>query len=302
MTGFIDLQVNGYAGVDFNDEHVSDQQWLDVCARLTADGVDKILATVITAPIDRMIARIERIAIAMETFPEVARMVAGIHVEGPFISPVAGFVGAHPTAAVMPADVATADRLLDAGRGHVRLLTLAPECDAGARLVRHLSDQGIVVAGGHSDASLDQLQQAVDQGMSLYTHLGNGCPSQLNRHDNIIQRVIRLSDQMYVSLIADGHHVPNFALANYLRCIPHDRVIIVTDAINAAGLGPGKYSLAGQRVEVDPDGAAWAEGRQHFAGCATPMQTMAEILRDQLGVGDELVDRWTRVNPGRLLG
>ncbi|TWU57808.1 N-acetylglucosamine-6-phosphate deacetylase [Rubripirellula reticaptiva] len=302
MTGFVDLQVNGYAGVDLNADEISDEAIVDVCVRLKADGVDKILATIITAPIEAMRSRIRRIAVAIDSFSEVSAVIAGIHVEGPFISPVDGYVGAHPKDAVMKADVETASRLVEAGGGHVRLLTLAPEMDLNAVVTRHLTEQGIVVAGGHSDASGDQLDAAIDSGLTLYTHLGNGCPAMLPRHDNIIQRVLARSDRVSVSLIADGHHVPDFALRNYLQCIPDDRVIIVTDAIGAAGLGPGQYTLGDQTVHVDSDGAAWAADRRHFAGCATTMPTMAKILLDRVGANPEQIDRWTRQNPITLLG
>ncbi len=301
MTGFVDLQVNGYAGVDFNADDLTDDQFASVADRLVADGNEIVLATVITAPIDRMLARIGRIAQAIESIPSVARVIRGIHIEGPFISRLAGYVGAHPASHVVEADAAVADRLVDAGCGRVRLLTLAPEQDPAGRITRRLTERGIIVAAGHCDASIDQLKCLIDQGMSLFTHLGNGCPAMLPRHDNIVQRVLSLSDRLCVSFIADGHHVPDFVLANYLRCIPTQNVIIVTDAISAAGLGPGRYSLGDQMVEVDSDGAAWSSDRKHFAGCATTMPEMTRILKTRCGVNEEQIEKWTRHNPLRLI-
>src|SRR5690554_6309515 len=101
--GWIDLQVNGYAGVDFNADSLSLDDVLATCQRLSGDGVDAILATIITAPLEKMISQIERMARWIDEVPEVARRIHGIHVEGPFISEVTGFVGAHPPAAVLPA-------------------------------------------------------------------------------------------------------------------------------------------------------------------------------------------------------
>lgn len=302
MGGHIDLQVNGYGGVDFNADAISDADWIAACRHLRRDGCHQVLATIITADVEAMVRRISRITQAMETLPDVASVVAGIHIEGPFINAADGFVGAHPKTAVMPANVDVTDRLLDAGRGRVKLLTLAPEQDADGAVTRFLVDRSIVVAGGHSDASLAQLRRCIDAGMTVFTHLGNGCPGLMPRHDNIVQRVLSLSDQLYISLIADGHHVPFFALGNYLRCIPDDRVVIVSDAISAAGLGPGTFSLGDQSVEVTPDGAAWAVGRQHFAGCATPVQRMVTLMVENLGVSPSQLDRWTRINPARVLG
>lgn len=302
MSGAVDLQVNGYAGVDFNSlQPLTDRQAIDVCRRLASDGVDKILATIITAPLNQMCVRIKRIAELIDQIPEVAERIAGIHVEGPFINPADGFVGAHPASAVVPANPSDVSRLLDAGESKIRLLTLAPEMDDGARVTRQLTDRGIVVAAGHCDPSLDQLRQSIDAGLKLFTHLGNGCPGNFHRHDNIIQRVLSLGDRLSVSFIADGHHVPTFALGNYIRCLPESNVVIVTDAISAAGLGPGRYELSDQIVQVDPDGAAWAACRTHFAGCATTMPRMIEILQSELGASDSQIKKWTRENPSKLL-
>ena len=265
-----------------------------------ADGVTSFLATVITAPVQRMVLQISRLVEAMHSDELVAATMIGIHVEGPFLSPVAGYVGAHPVDSILEADVSVAERLIGAGQGAVKLMTLAPEQDLQGRTTRWLSDQGVVVAGGHSDASIEQLQRAIYAGMKLYTHLGNGCPAVLPRHDNIIQRVLSLADQLSISLIADGHHVPRFALRNYLSLVPEDRIIIVTDAISAAGLGPGRYRLGDQWVEVDQSGAAWAECRTHFAGCAATMPEMQVVL-ESIGVDAVAQQRYMSDNPRRLL-
>ena len=301
MAGYVDLQVNGYAGVDFNADRLSDEQAVSVCRRLVADNAQKILATIITAPMESMIARIARLAELIDQIPEVASTIAGIHVEGPFINPAEGFVGAHPPAAVIRATVDAAEKLIASGGGHVRLLTLAPEMDSDALVTKMLADSGIVVAAGHCDASLDQLRCGIDHGLKLFTHLGNGCPGMLPRHDNIIQRVLSLSDQLMVSFIADGHHVPPFALRNYLQRVPAENIVIVTDAISAAGLGPGRYELADQVVEVDEDGAAWAPCRTHFAGCASTFPQMVDVLTSKVGATDADIQRWLIENPSRLI-
>jgi N-acetylglucosamine-6-phosphate deacetylase len=173
--------------------------------------------------------------------------------------------------------------------------------DFDAHVTKMLADAGIVVAAGHCDASIDQLRCGIDHGLKLFTHLGNGCPGLLPRHDNIIQRVLSLSDQLMVSFIADGHHVPAPALSNYLRRVPDDNIVIVTDAISAAGLGPGRYELADQIVEVDEDGAAWSQCRTHFAGCASTFPQMIDFLTHQVGATDSDIQRWLIDNPSRLL-
>jgi N-acetylglucosamine-6-phosphate deacetylase len=300
--GLIDLQVNGHAGVDFNGDDWHDEALLRCCRDLRESGVAGILATVITAPTEVMCRRIERIAAAIETYAEVAAIIRGVHIEGPFLNPADGYIGAHPAAAAGPVDWQLAAALREAAGEHLKLWTLAPEMDPHSQFTRRLSDQGITVAAGHCDASLDQLREAIDAGLAMYTHLGNGCPAQLPRHDNIIQRVLALGDQLTVSFIADGHHVPWFALRNYLRALPDERIVIVSDAMAAAGLGPGRYRLADQWVEVDPDLSAWAEGRGHYAGSATSLPQMHERLQQALGISPARLDRWMIDNPRRLCG
>ncbi|WP_203328906.1 N-acetylglucosamine-6-phosphate deacetylase [Candidatus Laterigemmans baculatus] len=298
----VDLQVNGYAGIDFNADSLTLEEVHAVCRQLESDGVGAILATVITDQLPQMSARLAKLAGWIDSDPLVAAMIAGLHIEGPFISPVEGYVGAHPADAVRRAEMGAVEQLLEAAGGHARLVTLAPEMDDDARVTAELRSRGITVAAGHSNASLDQLRRAIDAGLQLFTHLGNGCPGLLHRHDNIIQRVLSLSEQLYVSFIADGHHIPAPALSNYLRRVPDEHIIIVSDAMLAAGLGPGRFQFANQTVEVDEAGAAWSADRTHFAGSAATLKRMREVLQTQLGIGSEAFDRWTITNPRRLLG
>ncbi|MGC4006855.1 MAG: amidohydrolase family protein [Pirellulales bacterium] len=184
----LDLQVNGYGGIDFNQDDLHADDLRTAIAALTRDGVGGILATIITEDLAVMCRRIARLVALREQDEAARRMIVGLHIEGPFINPADGFRGAHPRDAVRPADVAAMTRLLDAAGGMVRYVTLAPECDARFAVTRMLANQGIAVAAGHTDASLDQLHGAIDVGLRLFTHLGNGCPGNLPRHDNIVQR------------------------------------------------------------------------------------------------------------------
>jgi len=298
---YVDLQVNGYAGVDFNADGLTADDLHAACERLRADGVAGILATVITDDLDAMTSRIRRIAELRDADTLAAEVIHGIHVEGPFLNDRDGFVGAHPPAAVRDADVDAAKRLLDAGGGLIRIVTLAPERDADMGVTRFLVDAGVRVAAGHTDAGLDELRAAIDAGLSMFTHVGNGCPMTLHRHDNIIQRVLSLSDRLWLTFIADGAHVPYPALGNYLRCAGLERCIVVTDAIAAAGLGPGRYTLGPQTVEIGDDGVAWAPDRSHFVGSAATMGGVLAGLREQLGLTDDQLALLTQQNPATVL-
>lgn len=298
----IDLQVNGYAGVDFNSDALEGGAMRAACERLERDGVRGVLATVITDAPDRMAAKIAKIVALREQDAVIRRVVRGLHVEGPFLNAAEGYIGAHPAQHARPADGDVMRRLLEAGGGCVRLVTLAPECDTGLAVTRLLARQGVRVAAGHSDASLDQLQASLDAGLTMYTHLGNGCPMRMHRHDNIIQRVLHLADRLTISFIADGAHVPWPALGNYLRLVPEDRVVIVSDTIAAAGLGPGRYTLGGREVMVGQDGVPRSPDGSHFVGSGCPLPKMAENLRLHLNIPDARLEQWLATTPEKLLG
>ena len=298
--GYIDLQVNGYAGVDFNQDDLAEADLHRACERLCDDGAAGILATIITDELPRMTARLRRLATLREQDPLAREVLRGIHIEGPFINETPGYVGAHPVRAVRPADVESMDLLLDAACGLTRLVTLAPERDPGMRVIRHLARQSILVAAGHCDSSLDQLRAAVDAGLSLFTHLGNGCPVQIDRHDNIIQRVLSLREHLTLCFIGDGVHVPPMALRNYLLLVGTERTVVVTDAISAAGLGPGRYALGSQCVEIGDDLIARLPGHPGLAGSTATMPRLVAVLRDAVGLSENEILRLTRDNPARL--
>lgn len=299
---YFDLQVNGYAGVDFNDDDLAGEALERACQQLAADGVSQILATIITDELEVMERRLRRLAELRSSSELMQRIVAGIHVEGPFISGESGYVGAHPAGAVRQASRTAASRLIDAGQGLVRLVTLAPECDEGAAVTKWLADQGVRVAAGHCNPSLEDLRRAIDAGLSMFTHLGNGCPLLLPRHDNIIQRVLSLADSLWICFIADGVHVPLVALRNYLKVVGPERAIVVSDAIAAAGMGPGRYTLGGQNVVVDERLATWAADRSHLVGSACTMRQAADNLLCELSLPPAVIHQLTAANPRTALG
>ena len=150
------------------------------------------------------------------------------------------------------------------------LFTLAPEQDNRGEVTKFLTDQGVIVSAGHTNASTDQLKNAIDSGLQMFTHLGNACPQQLPRHDNIIQRVLAFSDKLLISYIADGLHLPFFVLRNLLQNTGYDRSIIVSDAISAAECKSGSYTLGDQSIEIKDDGVSQSADGSHFIGSTFP--------------------------------
>jgi N-acetylglucosamine-6-phosphate deacetylase len=298
----LDLQLNGYHGIDFNADQLDVVTVRQGCELVRRDSGGHFLATVISDDVNRMIQRIDRLAEAYESDEQIREILCGIHIEGPFLLPENGYRGTHPQEHLRPATMELAKRLVDAGRGLVRLMTLAPEQDEGLRTIQWLARNNVVVSAGHCNPSADLLQRSVDAGVSLFTHLGNGCPQQLPRHDNIIQRVLACTGLSFVTFIADDVHIPLSVLKNYIRLVGLERCILVTDGTSAAGMGPGRYELAGQTVIIGDDGAAWAPDRSHLMGSAITMQEMRQKLSKALDLSPSEIDEITCINPRRAVG
>lgn len=299
--GYFDLQINGCYGLDFNQDHIDPDAMHRCCRRLESDGVGGILATFITEQIDTMALRLANIVNLRRRDPLVAKMIAGIHIEGPFISPEPGYKGAHPVDAIQPAGLDGMKKLLDASGGLTRLVTLAPEQDENFAVTDYLAKQKITVSAGHTNASLEQLRGAANHGLSMFTHVGNGCPMQMNRHDNIIQRVLSLRERIWLCFICDGAHIPFFALRNYLDLGGIDRCCAVTDAIAPAGLGPGKYTVSRWELVIDEDMVARAPDRSHLVGAAITMPQTTANLVQKVGLTEAQARQLTGANPRRAI-
>ena len=302
--GYFDIQVNGYGGIDFNQDDLSPEGLHTACEHLRADGVDGILATIITEELQQMAERLRRLVRLRCDDPLARDVIVGVHIEGPFLSDKQGYRGAHPLDPLQPASVDAMKLLLDATDGLLRLVTLAPEQDQTCKVIRYLADQDIVVSAGHCDPSLDQLRAAIDAGLSMFTHLGNGCPMHLHRHDNVIQRTLSLaqSNPIWLCFIADGVHVDMPALGNYLRLAGMDRAIVVTDAVAPAGLGPGRYTVGRWDLQIGEDLVSRSPDGSHWVGSAKSMSQCVENLRDHLGLNQEEIDLLVSTNPRRAVG
>jgi N-acetylglucosamine-6-phosphate deacetylase len=299
---FFDLQINGYAGVDFNGDDLSPEGMRRACEALREDGVEGFLPTIITDTLPKLRARLARLAELSESDALAREMVKGIHLEGPFLNSAQGYKGAHPGEAMRDADEDAMKTLLEAAGGMICVVTLAPERDPGCKVTRMLAQQKIVVAAGHCNCTRDELSAAIDNGLSLFTHLGNGCPMMLPRHDNIIQRVLSLRESIHISVIADGVHLPPFVLKNFLDFVGIDRIIVITDAMAAARLGMGLFTLGSQTVNIGPDLVARSPDGMNLMGSTATMPRMAVLLQRELQLSGTQIEQLTWRNPRRLLG
>jgi N-acetylglucosamine-6-phosphate deacetylase len=214
--GFVDLQVNGRAGFDLNAEQICTNTVIGLVDVMLASGVTCFVPTLITAPEEEICARLKVIAEARSLHTKVVACVPFVHVEGPHISPLDGFRGAHPAKAVRPPSIAEFDRWQNASGGIVGMVTLSPHFIESGEYISALVKQGIHVAIGHTHASAEQIARAVDAGASLSIHLGNGVAPEIPRHRNPIWSQLA-DDRLTATFIADGHHLPQDVLKVMLR-------------------------------------------------------------------------------------
>jgi len=299
---YFDLQVNGYAGIDFNNPKLTIDELHQACNKLKQDNVKGILATIITADISVMNTAIKNIVNFRERDPLIKEIIFGIHIEGPFISKESGFRGAHPLQYISSVNISKMDSLLNSGNGLVKIVTLAPEIDKKNTLIKMLQKNNVAISAGHCNPSLTQLNSAIDSGLSMFTHLGNGVPQQLHRHDNIIQKVLSLKDKLWVCFIADGIHIPFYVLKNYIELVGTKKCIIVSDAMAAASAQPGTYKLGNLSLEVGTDGIVKERGKNNFAGSSVTMKKSYENIITSLSLSKTDALHLTNTNAQTFLG
>lgn len=282
--GWIDLQVNGYGGVDFNASGLTVEAVKAVTEKLAADGTVGYLPTLVTGDPDVLIGVERTVMAARRKYAICEQNILGFFLEGPFISNKPGAVGTHPVEWVQPPDKGLFDRFQDAAEGLVRMVNVAAEIPGMPDFVRQLTDAGVTVSLGHQLAtSPADIEGCVAAGAKAFTHLGNGIPNEVNRHDNIVYTAL-VEDRASVMFIADGHHLPDTMLKLYARAVPVRRLVAVSDAQYPAGLPPGDYEVCGAHARLEPNGLLWNPARNCLVGATTPIARCMEILRERIGL------------------
>ncbi len=277
--GLFDPQINGFAGVDFMNPHITLDDLERATLELRKAGCFHYLLTLITAAPEFLEAQFKTLHSYIERSSVLRESILGFHLEGPFLSSESGYIGAHPKEHACGPDWVCFQRLQEAAGGMIRLVTLAPERDGGEAFIRSAVNENVLVSLGHTNASVDQLKRAIGAGARMFTHLGNGCPAEMHRHDNIIQRVLSLPD-ILVSIIPDGIHVPPWVVKSWVEHTGPGRVVFTTDAMSAAGAPPGRYTLASVEVEVGDDGVVRLPGTNNFAGSSlTPVEGLRNGMK-----------------------
>jgi N-acetylglucosamine-6-phosphate deacetylase len=294
--GFIDIQVNGFAGVDFNDPRASQTEIARAVEAMLATGVTRCLPTVITGSREDMLNCLSNLRKAQNRLPAIA----GFHVEGPHIGSEDGPRGAHPARWVRPPDIAEFERWQEAAEGNIRLITLSPHWPEAPAYIRAITAAGVVASIGHTGATADQIAAAVEAGATLSTHLGNGAHAVLRRHPNYIWEQLA-EDRLNASFIVDGIHLGPAYLRTALRAKTLARTVLVTDASAPAGAAPGRYRLGEQDADLTPDGRVVLAGTDKLAGSALRMDEGVANLMKLGGLSLRDAIQTATVNPARII-
>jgi len=295
--GFIDLQVNGFAGVDFNSPTVLPDDIHRAIAAIFSTGVTRFFPTVITGAPEDMLLALRNLAAARESLTD-GEAIEALHVEGPHISPEDGPRGAHPRQWVRPPDFAEFQRWQEAAQGRVRLVTLAPEWPGATRYIEQITELGVVAAIGHTRATPQQIRDAVAAGATLSTHLGNGAGSATRTEDFIGYQLAE--QRLAASFIVDFHHLPDAFLRRALESKGVDRSILVTDAVAPALCPPGPYMLGGVPVELREDQRVTLRGGERLAGSSLSMDRAIGNVMTRGGVSLAHALTMASTNPARV--
>jgi N-acetylglucosamine-6-phosphate deacetylase len=317
--GFIDLQVNGYAGIDYSGAGLGalpaggtgstsgvradapEGAIEKVVRAIAASGTTRHLATIITGPRDRITTNCAAVAAAARKSNLVQTAVLGIHIEGPFISPVDGPRGAHDPKHVRNPDWNEFSAWQDAAEGLIRIVTVAPETEGALAFIEKVSAAGVVVAIGHTAASPERIREAITAGARLSTHLGNGSHAVLPRLKNYLWEQLG-ADELCASVIADGFHLPDAVMRSFARAKGLDRLVLVSDVAFLAGSAPGVRPWGDIAVEVHADGHLSLAGTEFLAGAGHLLDR--DIARFMTATGTLLGEAAALCirNPARLLG
>jgi len=300
VPGLVDLQVNGYRGVDFSGPDLMEESFARAARQLLDAGTAAFLPTLITSSTETYEHCLPVIARVIEQ-DEFRGHVLGIHLEGPFISPEDGARGAHTAQWVREPDVDYLNQLIEWSGGHIRILTLAADQKGAAEVARYATERGITVSLGHQMADEEDLARLAAAGAQALTHLGNGVPSLLPRHKNPIWAGLG-NDDLTAIIIADGHHLPPAMLKTFIRTKGSERCILVSDASPLAGLSPGEYESMGAHVVLEANGLLHNPATGYLAGSSATILTCVNHLASLDLVAPEELLRMAWDNPLRLIG
>ncbi len=297
--GLVDIQVNGFAGVDFASPTLEPEEAESVLAPLFATGVTSFCPTLVTNTQERFLHSFRVLEAARRMSPKFARAVPCYHLEGPFLDP-GGAHGAHDPSLMRPANWHEFSRLQEAAGGNIGIVTIAPEVEGALDFIARARAAGIVVALGHTMATPERIHEAVAAGATLSTHLGNGCPGMLDRHANPLWAQMT-EDSLYASIICDTFHLPPDVVKVIFGMKGKDRTILITDSTHVAGLPPGPYKLVNTDIELLPTGKLIRADGACLAGSVLSMDRAVSVFQRLSGGSQADAYHAATASPARLL-
>ncbi len=277
--GLIDNQINGYRGADFSDPSLSSLKFRMAVDAIRKDGVTTFFPTVITGSHNNLVRIFRNLAWVLQDDEEANTSVAGFHLEGPYISPEAGFYGCHPAEFIRKPSWDEFMQYQDAAAGNIRQVTVSPEIEGIMDFISRCVRQKIIVSIGHTNASAAQIMEAADRGARLSTHLGNGCANLIDRHRNPIWPQLA-NDLLTPSIIADGHHLLPEEVSVFCKVKGPDNIILTSDVTHFMGMEPGKYVFLGSDIVLSADGLIKNPVLNCLAGASLPLITgVGNVMR-----------------------
>lgn len=295
--GLIDIQINGYMGVDFSGPDLTVEEIKKATKALWRVGVTSYFPTIITSDFSRMKKNFTILSKAKED-PEIGSSLAGFHLEGPYISPVDGFRGAHLEKYTRKPNWQEFLILQKAAKNNIRLITVAPELDGAIQFIKKLVNSGVIVSLGHHNGSVSQIKDAVTAGARMATHLGNGCANMINRHNNPIWPQLS-NDLITPSIIADGFHLNREEIRTFYKTKGADNTILVSDALDLAGLPPGEYIRGERKLLLTPNVVKFPDINA-LAGAASPISKCLEVVMDFTNCSLEDAIKMASLNPAKM--
>lgn len=296
--GLIDLQINGYMGVDFSDQNLTSEALQKAVESLWKQGITTILPTVITASQESLLKSFSLLS-AASVNPKVAASIPGFHLEGPYISPEKGYRGAHLEKYIRKPDWNEFSALQKASGNRIRLITLAPEAEEVIPFIQNCKKEGVVVSLGHHNGNAEQIEKAADAGAILSTHLGNGCANTIDRHNNPLWPQLA-DDRLSVTMIVDGFHLNKQEVQTFYKAKGVDRTILVSDALDLAGMPPGEYIRGERKVLLTSDVVKFPE-ENVLAGAASPVTACVTNMMRFTGCSLGQAIQMASTNPARLM-
>ena len=301
--GLIDNQVNGFAGVSFcfAGGELTKEGILKATQELWKKGVTTYLPTLTTNTREVMIRNLALLA-ATQNDEALHGSVAGYHLEGPYISPVDGYRGAHPLKYVRKPDWKEFLEFYEASGKNIKTITIAPELDGAIEFIRKCTALGITVAIGHHNGSKEIIDDAVLNGARIVTHLGNGCANTINRHLNPLWPQLA-NDKLMASIICDGFHLRDEEIAVFYKVKGPEKTIITSDVTSFAALPPGEYkNEEGETIELSKEGRLSLPAQNVLYGSASPISRgVARIMKITGCTLGEAI-QMSSTNPAKLYG